>query len=173
MMIERHEKIQKILVAIDDSDASMKAVRYLSEMIEGRDNVRIFLFHVLPPIPPKFLEFGGAEDPQKERRLSEELKSTQAQWIENAKTAAHRSLKDAQAIFMDHRLSPDQISTSFSSSIHKPDVVREILEAATQWQCGTIVVGRHRLPWVKELFYRHTGEKLIEKAEDRSVWVVG
>lgn len=35
MMIERHEKIQKILVAIDDSDASMKAIHYLSEIIEA------------------------------------------------------------------------------------------------------------------------------------------
>jgi nucleotide-binding universal stress UspA family protein len=172
-MIERPEKIQKILIAVDDTDASMKAVRYLSKIIEGRENVRICIFHVLPSIPPKLLEFGGAEDPQKEGMLSEELKSTQAQWIENAKAAAQSSLKDAQAIFLDHRLSPHQINTSFSSSIHKPDVVREILEAATQWQCGTIVVGRHRLPWVKELFYRHTGEKLIEKAEDLSVWVVG
>lgn len=151
----------------------MKAVTYVSEIINGRQNIRICLFHVLPPIPPKLLEYGGAEDPHTERRLSEELKTAQAQWIDTAKTAAEDSLKIAQTILVEHCVSQHRISTGFSSSIHKPNVVREILEAASRWHCGTIVVGRHRLPWVEELFYRHTGEELVDQGQDLSIWVVG
>jgi nucleotide-binding universal stress UspA family protein len=173
MISEAMERIHTILIAIDDSDASMKAVRYVSDIVRGGENIRICLFHVLPPIPPDLLEFGGAEDPQQERVLSAELKTAQAEWIEKAKQRVEDSLKIAQIILMDHGVSQRHISTHYSSSIHKPNIVREILEAAKRWHCGTVVVGRHKLPLVEELFHRHTGEELIEKVEDFSVWVVG
>lgn len=165
-------RTNKILIAFDDTEASMKAVNYVSQMVRGGDSIQICLFHVLPPIPPRLLEFGGAEDPQKEEMLSAELKTAQAEWIEQAKNAAQLSLKTAQTILRDHGVSQHNISTRFSSPIHKPIVVREVLEAATQWHCGTVVVGRHRLPWVQELFHRHTGEQLVEKGQEFSVWVV-
>jgi nucleotide-binding universal stress UspA family protein len=166
-------RTNKILVAVDDSEASLKAVTYVAQMVRGRDPIYICLFHVLPPIPPRLLEFGGAEDPEKEQVLSAELKTAQLEWIEKAKDAARPSLKTAQIILGDHGVSQDRISIHFSSSIHKPNVVREVLEAAKQRHCGTVVVGRHRLPWVQELFHQHKGEELVEKGQECSVWVVG
>lgn len=166
-------KPNKILIAVDDSAASLKAVIYVAQMIQGRDSIHIALFHVLPPIPPRLLEFGGAEDPQREQLLSAELKAAQAEWVEKAKDEARLSLKSAQTILRDHGVPQDHISTHFSESIHKPNVVRNVLEAAKQWHCGTVVVGRHRLPWVQELFHQHTGKELVEKGQEFSVWVVG
>ena len=164
--------VNKILIAIDDSEVSMKAVTYVAQMVRGRETTHIYLFHVLPPIPPRLLEFGGAEDPQKEQILSAELKAAQAEWIEKSKGAARLLIKRAQTILGDHGVPQNHISTHFSSSIHKPNVVREVLEAAKQWHCGTVVVGRHRLPWVQDLFHHHTGEELVEKSREFSVWVV-
>ena len=163
----------KILLAIEDSEASMKAVAYVAEMVRGREAIRICLFHALPPIPARLLEFGGTEDPQKEQTLGTELKTAQAEWIEKAKAAVQPAITRAQTVLQDHGISQDQISTHFSQTIHKLDIVQEILNAAKQVHCGTIVVGRHRLPWVQDLFYHHTGEELVEKAQEFSVWVVG
>ncbi|MDH4084925.1 MAG: hypothetical protein OEV99_15830 [Nitrospira sp.] len=73
----------------------------------------------------------------------------------------------------DHGVSQCQISTHFSQTIHKLDIVGEILNAAKQSDCGTVVVGRHRLPWVQDLFHHHTGEALVEKGHEFSVCVVG
>lgn len=151
----------------------MKAVAYVAKIVRGREAIHICLLHVLPPIPPRLLEFGGTEDPQKEQALSAELKAAQAEWIEKAKDAAQLSFKRAKTILQDHGVSQDQISTHFSPTIHKPDVVREVLDAAKQSHCGTVVVGRHRLPCVQDLFYQHTGEQLVEKGQEFSVWVVG
>jgi nucleotide-binding universal stress UspA family protein len=167
------ERSDKILVAVDDTEASLKAVTYVAQMVRGRDPIYICLFHVLPPIPPRLLEFGGAEDPQKEQILSAELKAAQFEWIEKAKDSAGPSLKIAHMILGDHGVSQDRISIYFSSPIHKPNVVREVLEAANQRHCGTVVVGRHRLPWVQELFHQHTGKGLVEKGQECSVWVIG
>lgn len=163
----------KILLAIEDSEASMKAVAYVAEMVRGHEAIHICLFHALPPIPPRLLEFGGTEDPQQEQALRTELKSAQTEWIEKAKNAVQPSITRARAIFQNHSLSQSQISTHFSHTIHKLDIVREILNAAKQADCGTVVVGRHRLPWVQDLFYHHTGEGLVEQAQELSVWVVG
>lgn len=167
------ERTDKILVAVDDTEASLKAVTYVAQMVRGRDSIYICLFHVLPPIPPSLLEFGGAEDPQKEEMLSAELRAAQFEWLEKAKEAAGLSLKTAHIILGDQGVSQDRISIHFSSPIHKPNVVREVLEAAKQRHCGTVVVGRHRLPWVQELFHQHTGEGLVEKGQECSVWVIG
>src|SRR5689334_11221116 len=143
----------KILLAIEDSEASMKAVAYVAEMVRGHEAIHICLFHALPPIPPRLLEFGGTEDPQKEQALRTELQSAQTEWIEKAKAAVQPSITRARAILQDHGLSQNQISTHFSHTIHKLDIVQEIINAAKQSDCGTVVVGRHRLPWVQDLFY--------------------
>ena len=105
--------------------------------------------------------------------LSEELKNARGQWIEMAKKSAEDTLKIAQTILMDHGVSQRQIRTHFSLSIHKPNIVRDTLEAAKRWHCRTVVVGWHKLPLVEEHFHRHTGEELNEKGEEFSVWVVG
>jgi nucleotide-binding universal stress UspA family protein len=166
-------RTNKILLAIEDSEASMKAVAYVAKMVRGRETIHICLFHVLPPIPPRLLEFGGAQDHQKEQALSSELKGAQREWIEQAKDAAQLLFTHAKIILQDHGFSQDHISTHFSSTVHKPDVVREVLDAAKQSHCGTVVVGRHRLSCLEELFHRHTGEGLVEKGQEFSVWVVG
>ena len=166
------DNTHKILLAIEDSEASMKAAAYVAQMVRGREEIHICLFHALPPIPPRLLEFGGTEDPQEEQTLRTELKSAQTQWIEKAKDAVRPTITRAQAILQDHGVSQHRISTHFSHTIHKLDIVQEIFNAAKQAHCGTIVVGRHRLPWVQELFHHHTGEELVEKAEEFSVWVV-
>ena len=167
------DRNDKILIAVDETDASLKAVRYVARLLGGRKDLHVRLFHVLPSIPPELLEYGGAENPRKEQQLSTELHSAQADWIDQAKRSANASLESALVVLIDHGLLSEHISTEFSSSIHKPDVAREVLEAAGKWDCGTIVTGRHCLPWTQEIFHRHVGEELVHRAKGFAVWVVG
>ncbi len=94
----------KILVAIEDSEASMKAVAYVAEIVRGHEAIHICLFHALPPIPPRLLEYGGTEDPQKEHVLHTELKSAQTEWIEKAKDAVQPAMTRARAMPNQHAL---------------------------------------------------------------------
>jgi nucleotide-binding universal stress UspA family protein len=160
------------LIAVDESATSRKAVSYVSRILRGRTDVHIRLLHVLPPIPPGFLEFGGAEQPQLEQRLSGELRQDQARWIETAKRNAQASLDKAREILIQGGLSPHDISTSFSSPIHRPDVAHEILTVAQTFQCGTLVVGRHTRSWIRELLSTHVGEDLVRKGQGFAIWVV-
>jgi len=166
------DRTDKILIAVDDSEASIKAVSYVTHMLRGRKDIHVRLFRVLPAIPPELLEFGGAEDPQTEQRLSADLKQTQAGWIATAKSDAQPSLDKAMAILLHGGLSPHEVSATFSSSIHQPDVAREILEAAKNWNCGTLVVGKRAHSWLNELTAKHVGEELVRKGEGFAIWVV-
>ena len=75
---------KNILIAIDHLEPSLRAVEYVGEMVGDRKGLSVYLFHVLPPFPPALLEFGGAEDPQKESVLSQKLRDDQALWIADA-----------------------------------------------------------------------------------------
>jgi nucleotide-binding universal stress UspA family protein len=165
-------RTEKFLIAVEESAASLKAVSYVSQIIRGRTDIHVRLLHVLPPIPPKFLEFGGAEDPQLEQRLSGELRQDQARWIETAKRNAQASLDQAVAVLIKGGLSPNEVSTSFSSPIHRPDVAHEILKVAQTWKCGTLVVGRHTRSWIREIRSTHVGEDLVRKGQGFAIWVV-
>lgn len=161
-----------ILVGVDDSEATMRALHYLAAILEGRRDFSVCLLHVLPPIPPELLEFGGAEDPEAERQLSEELKQAQAQWLEEAKQAAEPIMLRAQRILTDRGIAPDQIEIDFAEAIHRPDIPQRLLDAAALHHCGTIVVGRESFPLLQELVQRHVGEELVRKGQGVAIWVV-
>lgn len=166
------DRFAKIMIAVEASRGSLDTVTYVSRMMGGRKDLHIRLFHVLPPVPPGLLEFGGSEDPREEASLSARLKEAQQRWLDEAERSARQSLETAVTLLVDHGFAGHQVSTELSSSVHEPDIVQAIWEAARKWECGTIVVGRHTLPWLRELFSRHVGEELVRKAQGFAVWVV-
>ncbi|GJL66848.1 MAG: hypothetical protein NPIRA05_18190 [Nitrospirales bacterium] len=161
-----------LLVGVDGSDSSIRSVSYVAEMVGARENFHIVLFHVLPSIPPELLEFGGAEDPGIEQTLDETLKKEQADWIENTKLAAEPIMENAKTILHQAGVFPSRITALFSSSIHRPDIVGELIGTAHKQNCGTIVVGRESYSSFKEIFHHHVGEELAKKGQGFAVWVI-
>jgi Universal stress protein family len=86
-----------LVVVVDESSSSKSAVEYVARVLSGRRGFKLCLAHFLPPLPPILLEFGGAEDPAKERRLDAELKTEQQQWIVAARNKAEPILTWARA----------------------------------------------------------------------------
>jgi hypothetical protein len=64
-----------MLIAVDDPEASYRAVTYVGNIISGCEGFRMCLLHALPPLPRELLEFGGSEDPQQEEREETLLKT--------------------------------------------------------------------------------------------------
>ena len=168
----KHSTGQNILIAIDRLDPSLQAVEYVGEMVGDRKGLSVYLFHVLPPFPPSLLEFGGAEDPQKEVVLSQQLRDDQALWVADAIESAQPWFERAKETLQWSHVSMEMVHSKVSPSIHKPDLVRDILEAAKNLHCGTIVVGRDSFPSFQEMHRRHVGEELVEKGKGFAVWVV-
>ena len=65
--------LSRILIAVDGSEHSARALRYVGTLLRDTRNVQITLFHVLKPMPRALLEHGGSEDPAEEIRLAKKL----------------------------------------------------------------------------------------------------
>ncbi|WHZ14682.1 MAG: hypothetical protein OJF52_001522 [Nitrospira sp.] len=64
----------KILVAVDDSKDSTRAVKYVGRLLRTVSRASVTLFHVLNPLLPILREHGGSEDPVREEALGKQLR---------------------------------------------------------------------------------------------------
>lgn len=163
---------KNMLIAIDKQDPSLRAVEYVGEMVGDRKGFSLYLFHVLPPFPPELLEFGGAEDPKKEEALTQQLCEDQARWVADAIEAAQPLFLRAKETLQWSHVPMEMVCNEVSLSVHRPDVVRDILESAKKFHCGTIVVGRDTFPSFQEMYKKHMGEELVQKGQGFAIWVV-
>jgi nucleotide-binding universal stress UspA family protein len=154
--------MSKILLAVDDSPGTWKAVNYVEDWL-SREEIAVHIFHALEPVPPALREFPGSENPHEETILEAQLKQKQKAWREKAKKAAEPVIKEIRLILEQAGAMPDQISSHCSALMHREDLPDEILKAARESGCDAIVVGRNCFPWVKEVFTDHLDEELKKK----------
>lgn len=159
-------------MVVDDSKASMRAVNYVANIIKGKRDFTIYLLHMLGPLPPELMEFGGAEDPQREEELEKELKNKRDQWIERSKTKALPVLKKAKSIFKKARLSAKAVDTDFWISVNGKSLAGDILDGVQRNKCNTVAVGRKSFSWLKEIFHHHVADELVRNAHNLTIWVV-
>jgi hypothetical protein len=98
---------QRRLTAVNDSEASHRAVDGVATMMGGRRGFHVQLLHLLPPFPPELLEFGGTEDPEVEVQKEAAIRHEQAGWVEQAKQAAQPMLARVVSILRQARKQQD------------------------------------------------------------------
>lgn len=108
---ESMSNAKHILIAVDDSEASYRAVTYVGSIMRGGEGFRVCLLHALPPLPRELLEFGGSGDPQHEEREEMHLHTEQARWSEAAAQAGEPVFtvlpSRRYAATRAHRLAPE------------------------------------------------------------------
>lgn len=161
-----------MLVAIDDSEASHKAIEYVAGIVADAPRFRIRLFHVLPHIPTGLLEHGGCE-PGEVCVAARELDEGTRRWRERREAAAQGLIDDARQALIDAGVQGDRIEVRFAAPLPEETVGQHVLRAAIDHGCDTVVVGRAPRSWVGEWFHRHTSEALLRrKARGLAVWIV-
>jgi nucleotide-binding universal stress UspA family protein len=163
---------KNILMAVDDSEASDRAVSYVAQMVDGRSEFHILLFHVPASMPPQLLEFGGAEVPAREERAEAELSAARAAWLEEVAKAAQPIFARAKTRLREARIAEGDVETLLFTPSAEQSLETSILTAARAHECGTVVVGREAFSWLKELFQTHVADKLIRQADDLTLWIV-
>ena len=164
----------RLLIVVDKSSASKRAVEYVGRVLARPRRFQVCLAHFLSPLPPKLLEFGGAEDPDKERQLDNQLKTEQQQWIAAARKEAQPTLNRACIELRRAGLPASSLTTQFSDpSREQNSASEEILDLARINKCRTIVVGRRSLPWLRRLTAgKDLAEKLVQEGKDFTLWIV-
>ena len=167
--ISREETIaRRILIAVDDTEHSARALRYVGTLLHDLRDVRVTLFHVLKPMPRELLEHGGSEDPAEEIRLATELQQDQQDWVRTESVMESSILATAREFMGKTGFPLDRVTLKFG---HADNIAHTILDEARTGGYGTIVVSRHDVNGTKRLFGGVT-DQLLRDASGYTLWVV-
>ena len=161
--------LSRILIAVDGSEHSARALRYVGTLLRDTRDVQVTLFHVLKPMPRELLEHGGSEDPAEEIRLAKELQQDQENWVHAESTMEYPILVRALELFGKTGFPLDRVTLKFG---HEDDIAHTILDEARTGGYGTIVVSRHGSNGMKRFFGGGITDQLLRDASGYTLWVV-
>jgi nucleotide-binding universal stress UspA family protein len=161
--------ISRIMIAIDDSEHSARALRYVGTLLRDTHDVHVTLFHVLKPMPRELLEHGGSEDPSGEVRLATELQQNQENWVRAESVMEYPILVQALELFGKTGFPLDRVTLKFG---HEDNIAQNILDEARDGSFGTIVVTRHGSNGLKRFFGGGITDQLLREASGYTLWVV-
>jgi hypothetical protein len=167
--------ITKLLVVVDNSLASMRAVAYVAQILGGRRGFRICLADTLPSPPAGLTEFGGAggaEDPQKEEWLEARLRGSRQLWVSATKKKLSGSLELAYADLRGAGFARGEIEVHFCYPSDRRNVPKEILTLARERGGHTVVVGRRSLFWLRAHLQTNPADELVRLGKGFTTWVV-
>jgi nucleotide-binding universal stress UspA family protein len=159
----------RILLAVDESENSRRAVKYVGSLLRRTPDVAVTLFHVLKPMPRELLEHGGSENPAIETQLDQQLHKEQEAWIRKEGESESQVLNKACETLTQSGFDRSQVAFKIG---HEEDIARNILEEARDGKHETIVVGRHGTSRIKRLFGGGVTDQLLRDAKGFAIWVV-
>jgi len=161
---------KKILVAVDDSEESIRAVHYVGSLLRETQDVSVTLFHVLNPMPRELMEHGGSEDPEVEHHLGEQLRKNQEEWLRTEGAVEYPILVKALEGLGQTGFPIDRVTLKFG---YERDIADTIVDEARAGSYGTIVVTRHGPVGSKRLFGSSVTDRLLRDLSGVALWVLG
>lgn len=153
---------KKILVAVDGSDQSLEAVRYVSKVLPA-GQVNVVVFHVMAKIPESFLDLKGFSP------LQQHISSVGA-WQMQQEKVMGLFMRKAREILSASGFPDDMVETRIQEK--KTGIARDIT-AESQAGYDAVVMGRTGTGALVELILGSIATKIIGKVDHAPVWVVG
>jgi nucleotide-binding universal stress UspA family protein len=146
----------KILVALDTSENSMRALTFMAEHLAGQ-GIAIELFHVIrgrkDDIPVELLDVLRPNERQ------EQIEREMVKVFDRAKSR-----------LLEAGFSPEQIGTKIVTG--RRSRANNIMREAEEGDYGTIVLGRRGLSRVQDFFMGRVSDKVLQMARFHAVWLV-
>jgi nucleotide-binding universal stress UspA family protein len=161
---------QRILVAVDESEASRRAIDYVADMLGGRHGFHVGLLHL--ELPPRMLEWGGSEDSNVEDEISSERAEVYQKLEEKKIEDGQHMLEKLKGILTERGIDVTALLVRFEEPLDRKHIAHDVLNIAKERDYGTIVVGRHSFSGLKRLFQHHVGEELVRAGKRVTIWVV-
>ena len=168
-LVQTHKHL---LIAVDASEVSKRALAYVAELMAGREDIRVLLLHAARPVPPKLLEFGGSENPEEEKTAEAALQGARTDWVEHEDRAAARMFARAKAMLRQAGVPEDVVDTQTVAWNPNESLDTAILQVAHEKHCGTVVVGYAAFSWLQERLHSNLAESLLQKAAGIAIWIV-
>ncbi len=148
----------KILVAVDGSSASLRAVDHLTYMVGGNPDVTITFLHVTPKLADYCSIDLGEEDGT--QTLEAALLEEDAKCIDAFHAKAMSMIKEAG-------IAEDQVA--FKTKTTTMGVAKAVREEARRGKYGTVVIGRKGQS--NSFFMGSVSNKLIQMMTNCALWV--
>lgn len=155
-MSESDNKINKnILIAVDESENARRAVSYVGQLLGGLPGFKVTVLHVIP-------------DPEEDYFPDQKEKD---KWLARTKQKVDTMLADYRKILIDAGFSENDLSTR-STLRYCPSMAECILAERDETHFDTIVVGRQGVSRSEEFLFGSISSKIVNHAENCTVWVV-
>ncbi|MFO7892394.1 MAG: universal stress protein [Longimicrobiales bacterium] len=146
----------RLLVAVDESENSRRAVEYVGRWVACYEAARVMLAHVVKEPSEDVL-------PDRDERESQ---------VRRARDAAEQLLADIRATLEDEGVEAERIATKVLSCRPPDTVVDALLAEKDSGDYDTIVVGRRGASKKEEYIFGSVTMGLIREVSTISVWVV-
>ncbi len=160
---------KKILIAVDGSENSIRAVQYVAEMAACSDAFSVQLLCI-----ERFPDRDLFPDEASWKTRCEEQSAEMRQFLEDcrdtllakglrAEAISERYIVSCKSPFADRNVTQCSMGTS---------IAQEILNAAKEGGFGTLVVGRRGVSKAEMFLFGSVSNKIIHHAKGCAVWVV-
>jgi nucleotide-binding universal stress UspA family protein len=163
----------KMLLAVDGSELSNKAVEHVGNVVCQCKDFEITLLHVVD-IPPSLREHEGSIDPDRERMIEKELADRRDEWLEERCNELEKTIfQPARQVLKNKGVTKDtaSIHTKVAADVHS-DVAFAIINEAKQGDYGILVIGRRGKSTLKEFLMGAVVHKVMHQQKNCAVWVV-
>jgi nucleotide-binding universal stress UspA family protein len=147
--------VKKVLMAVDGSLSSMKAVKFMADCL-GNGGYEVCLFYVIRgfagivPATPEFI--------------------IPVDSVEAAKDEMKIIFSDLKEKLVSAGFAPEKISEKIIEGVYSR--AGAIVREASEGGYGAIIVGRRGLSRIEEFFMGRVSNKVIHAAKDHTVWLV-
>jgi nucleotide-binding universal stress UspA family protein len=152
----------RILLALDGSDQSFEAARYVSQFFLPK-RLDLVIFHVTSKIPESFWDI------EKSPTYNHQLAPVAA-WSTQEETRIQKFMEKARRMFIDGGVPEDSVEINIQEK--KVGIARDILHEA-QTNYDLVVVGRWGVSKLKDLVWGGVANKLIGHMVHCPLCVVG
>ena len=150
---DRYNK--KILLAVDSSENSRRAVSYVAQTLAGLKGFCVIFLHVINP-------------PEEDYFFS---RSEQEKWIQEYRLNIDGRLEEYSRILVQEGFDSQTIALR-TTLRYRPSIAECILAEQDRLDCSTIVIGRHGLSRGEEILFGSISSKIVSHAKNCTVWVV-
>ncbi len=148
-------KDKHLLVAVDGSESSKRAVVYVADFLGGLPGFSVTLCSIIPAPEQDFFD-------REEQRQA---------WIKEKTAQAGNMLENYRQVLIQSGFS--EYGVSIRSFVNEEKSFADaILNMRCDLTCCTVVVGRHHKSKTEEFLFGSTSSKLIHDAKNCAVWVV-
>lgn len=166
LIVGRAPAVKKILLAVDASPASMKAVEFVASLLGGH-GYEVCIFHAIPGLGAIHFDLSEVCRPELPEVDMVDMSDT---CLETFKLKVARLFQDVKDRLMTSGFESEKISEKIISGVHSRSDA--IVKEAEDGGFGTIVVGRRGLSKVEAFFMGRVGHEVVYGGKKFTVWVV-